>query len=442
MFKSSSLRLALLYTAAFSLAVVLLGVVTGFATRAALSQQFDARIQTESAALVQEYRTEGLEGLRQAVGERDVTAGALDYGLQGPDGRGVAGSLAQARTPMGWTTLRMADGDEPRQAVRVLTRDLPGGYRLLVGDDTERVESLDGLFLRSFAWTLAMVLLLGLAGGYLLSRDMHRRLSAISATAQAIIEGDLARRVPTGGSGDDLDQLAATFNRMLDRIAALMDSLKQVSTDIAHDLRTPLTRLRQRLEADMGRARDAETVQSLEAALAELDEILGAFAALLRIAQIESGARRAGFQPLNLAEVVRNAGEAFMPAAEDAGQVLEMPPSEPIALQGDRELLTQMVANLVENALLHAGPGARVLVRTFRQADGAVLVVEDSGPGVPAEAYDRLFDRLYRLERSRSTPGNGLGLALVAAVAHLHRAEIALADAGPGLRVTVSFPPA
>jgi signal transduction histidine kinase len=438
MYRSFSARLALLYTGAFALAVVLMGVVTLFATRAALSEQFDGRIRAEASALSQEYRTEGLEGLRQAVNERDRTPGAVDYGLQAPGGASLGGKLGLARTAPGWTVIILAQPDGDRERTRVLTSDLPGGYRLLVGDDANRVEALDAVLLKSFGWTLGGVLLLGAFSGYALSRDVGRRLAAISGTAEAIIDGDLARRVPVGGSGDDLDRLASTFNRMLDRINALMDSLKQVSTDVAHDLRTPLTRLRQRLESERAKA-GAEQGVALDAALDELDGILATFAALLRIAQIEGGARRAAFQQIDLADVARTVVEAFIPSAEDEGHTLAFEAGAGAVVQGDRELLTQMLVNLVENGLRHAGPGAKVRVIVAADA-GVVLRVVDDGPGVPEAERDKLFDRFYRLEQSRSTPGNGLGLALVAAVARLHRAGVALADAGPGLDVRVSFP--
>ncbi|MBS0360273.1 MAG: HAMP domain-containing histidine kinase, partial [Proteobacteria bacterium] len=317
------------------------------------------------------------------------------------------------------------------------------GHRLLVGDDEDRVEALDGAVLRLFALALAAVVILGVAGGYALSLDVNRRLAAISGAAEAIIvDGDLARRVPVRGSDDDLDRLAGALNRMLDRIAALMDSLKQVSSDIAHDLRTPLTRLRQKLEAGLARPDDREA--ALEGALADLDSILETFAALLRIAQIEGGARRAGFRPCDLGELARHVTEAFAPSAEDQRQALAFEPAEgdAVLVDGDAELLTQLLVNLVENALRHAGPDARIVVRVARDSRGAMLSVIDNGPGVPAGERERLFDRFYRLERSRSTPGSGLGLALVAAVARLHGAEVVLAPARPGLEARVSFPEA
>jgi signal transduction histidine kinase len=258
-------------------------------------------------------------------------------------------------------------------------------------------------------------------------------------TAEAIIEGDLARRIPEQGSDDDLDRVAATFNRMLDRIAGLMETLRQVSDDIAHDLRTPLTRLRQRLEASLTLQTPGERAEAIGGALADMDAILETFAGLLRIAQIESGARRTAFRPLDLALLARTVVEAFAPSAEDSGQALTLEGDGPLIIEGDPELLTQMLVNLVDNALRHAGAGAEIRVRTVSQGSEVVASVIDNGPGVPEGERARVFDRFYRLERNRSTPGSGLGLALVLAIARLHGASVSLADAGPGLEVRVTL---
>ena len=438
MFRSTALRLAALYTAVFALAVVVLGAITLLTIRRALSDEFDTRIRTESTAMVREYRSEGLKGVVEAVRERDRTPGAIDYGVQGAAGDPLAGRLAGSLAAPGWSVLRRGARGRESEPIRVLTVVLPDGHRLLVGDEEERIEALDGALLRGFAGAFLGVIVLGAVGGYALSRGVHRRLAAISGTAEAIIDGDLARRVPVRGANDDLDRLALTFNRMLDRIAALMESLKQVSSDIAHDLRTPLTRLRQKLEA--GLAAPAERGQALEDALSDLDSILDTFAGLLRIAQIEGGARRAAFRPGDLSAIAATVVDAFAPSAEDAHQTLRLEAEGPVPVIGDRELLTQMLVNLVENALHHAGPGAAVRVIAAR-ADGiSTLSVIDDGPGVPELERERLFDRFYRLEASRSTPGSGLGLALVAAVARLHGADVRLIGRTPGLEARVTFP--
>lgn len=438
MFRSTALRLAVLYTAAFALSVVVLGAITLLTTRASMRQQFDARIAAESAALKQEFRAEGIEGVVQAVRERDRTPGALVYGIDRAAGQPLAGRLSGRRAPLGWSSLEMPSRGDESETVRMLTSQLPGGYRLIVGDDDERSEALQQTVLQAFTLAFAAVVLLGFLGAFGLSRDMHRRLAAISGTAEAIIDGDLERRVPTRASDDDLDRLAATINRMLDRISDLMQSLRQVSDDVAHDLRTPLTRLRQRLEAARGLPPD-EMEEVREAALRDLDGILETFAALLRIAQIHAGARRSAFRPVDLAQLSRTVVEAFAPSAEDAGQALVLQVAEPAWVEGDPELLTQMLANLVENAMRHAGPRAHIAVRLARERAGYALSVIDDGPGVAAAERARVFDRFYRLERSRSSAGSGLGLALVAAIARLHDASVELDDAHPGLVVRIRF---
>ena len=438
MLRSTSLRLAAFYTAAFALSVVVLGAITLLTTRATLKEQFDARIGSEAAALAQEFRTEGLSGVAQAVAERDRTPGALDYGLDGPDGAPIAGRLAGSRAAPGWSTLRLSSA-RGRESIRVLTTMLPDGYSLRIGDDDAGNDALEQTVVAGFSWAFAGVVVLGVLGGLGLSYGVHRRLNAMSAAAEAIINGDFSRRIPVRGIDDDLDRLAATFNRMLDRITLLMESLRQVSNDVAHDLRTPLTRLRQRLEASRTAKSAPERLAAISGALEDVDAILDTFAALLRISQIEGGARRTAFRPVDLTALAGAVVSDFAPSAEDAGQRLTLEAGEPLAVDGDPELLTQMLVNLVENALRHAGAEARVTVRVAAEGGGAVVAVADDGPGVPAAERERIFDRFYRLERSRSTPGSGLGLALVAAVARLHGATVTLADAAPGLDVQVAF---
>ena len=439
MFRTTSARLAALYTVAFAFAVVVLGASILLTTRATLRRQFDGRLRSEAAGLTQEFRSEGLTGVVEAVEERDRTVGSLDYGLEAADGAALAGRLSGARAPIGWSRLRVTDAAGRAESIRILTTDLPQGYRLILGDDDRQTRALETTMLQGFAWAFIGVVALGAIGGYGLGHDMHRRLSAMTATAEAIIDGDLGRRIPLRDSDDDLDRVAATFNRMLDRIAALMESLRQVSNDVAHDLRTPLTRLRQRLEISRSASAPEDRAEAIRGALEDMDAILETFAALLRIAQIDSGARRAAFRSVDLRDLAQTVVEAFQPSAEDTGQELGLMADGPCMIFGDRELLTQMVANLVENALRHAGGQARVQVTVTHRSDGAQLSVADDGPGVPEGDRQRILDRFYRLERSRSTPGSGLGLALVAAVARLHGASLRLADARPGLLVQVTF---
>ncbi len=293
-------------------------------------------------------------------------------------------------------------------------------------------------------WVVAGALLLGLFGGLLMARGVARRAAAMGEALAAVEAGDMARRLPVRPGGDEFDRLAARINAALDRAQALMATLRQVTDDIAHDLRTPLSRLRQRLEA-AGRARSAPEWQAeAAAATAECDRILEVFAGLLRIAEVESGARRAAFARFDLSAVLEAVAEVYAPAAEERRQRLTTAIAPGVSAFGDRALVTQMAANLVENAVRHGREGGRVdlALRPVPGGGGggAVLAVTDDGPGIPPAERERVFRRFHRLDAARATPGSGLGLALVGAVAGLHGAAIALSDAAPGLCVTVTFP--
>jgi signal transduction histidine kinase len=371
---------------------------------------------------------------------------ALDYLVQDQAGSQLAGEVPATRdlTP-GWTTLDVPhaseDGGRPER-VRALVSDLGSGILLAVGGDLRQVDDLEEAIATAFLWTIGLAGLLGIIGGVLLSRAFLRRVDAISRTAEAIIGGDLTRRVPTRGTGDDLDRLASTLNHMLDRIGVLMDSLRQVSSDVAHDLRTPLTRLYQRLEGARAHARSMPDYESaIDAATGEARRLLDIFSALLRIAQVEGSSSRAAFGYVDLTAVAETVTDAYRPDAEEAGHALTATINQGIAVSGDKELLTQALANLVENALRYTPPGTRINVRLERNSEtGTRLFVEDDGPGVAEADLPRLRDRFYRGESSRTSPGNGLGLSLVSAVAELHGATFDLVAMQPGLRASVAFP--
>jgi signal transduction histidine kinase len=444
--RTASFRLTALYVAVFAVSALVLGVAVFIAARSALEQQMTARIQTETDYLVEEFRTGGLDRLLGTVRSRGRGAAALDYLVQDGNGSHLAGEVpVTAALLPGWTAIQVPeaseDGGQPEH-VRALVSDLGGGLLLVVGDDLHRISEVEEAIVTAFGWTVGLAALLGIGGGALLSRAFLARVDAISRTAEAIIEGDLTRRVPVRGTGDDLDRLAGTLNRMLDRIGALMESLHQVSSDVAHDLRTPLSRLYQRLDDARTHARSVgEYEAAVDGAVREAEGLLDTFAALLRIAQVEGASPRAGFGRVDLSAVAEAVADAYRPDAEDAGHVLLASVQPGVAVHGDQELLTQAAANLVENALRHTPPGTRINVRlSGNPAAGACLTVEDDGPGVAGNDLPRLVHRFYRGERSRTTPGNGLGLSLVAAVADLHGATLRLRNAGPGLWVSMTFP--
>ncbi len=442
----ASFRLAALYVAVFAVSMAILGTAIFFEARSALRQQIDARIETETTFLRGEFRSHGLAGLVDMVRSRGRGATALDYLVEDRAGMHLVGEMAaQAGLKAGWVTIDVAhaveDGGEPEQ-VRALVSDIGDGVRLAVGSDLRQIGDLGEAIVTSLLWAVGLAAVLGIAGGALVSRAFLRRVDAIARTAEAIIGGDLARRVPVRGTGDDLDRLAGTLNRMLDRIAVLMDRLRQVGSDVAHDLRTPLSRLYQRLEDACGHAQSAADYEAAtEAALEEARGLLETFAALLRIAQVEAGSPRAGFGDVDLSAVVETVCDAYRLDSEDGGRSLTVTAAPGIAVTGDRELLTQALANLLENALRHTPPGTHIDVRLQGILDvGAVLSVADDGPGVDAADLPHLTNRFYRTERSRTTPGNGLGLSLVMAVAELHEARLWLDAMQPGLRVSLSFP--
>ncbi len=444
--RTASFRLAALYVAVFAASALVLGLAVFVAARSALQEQMTARIEAEDAFLRGEFRTGGMDNLLAIVRSRGRGITALDYLLQDANGTHLAGEVpVQAGLRPGWTTFAVPeareDGGRPER-VRALVSDLGGGLLLAVGDDLGRIAEVEEAVATAFGWTVGLAALLGIGGGVLVSRTFLARVDAISRTAEAIIGGDLARRVPVRGTGDDLDRLAGTLNRMLDRIGILMESLHQVSSDVAHDLRTPLARLYHRLEDARTHANStAEYGLAVDAAMRDAEGLLDTFAALLRIAQVEGASPRAGFGRVDLSAVAEAVADAYRPDAEDAGHVLTADVALGVAIHGDQELLTQAAANLVENALRHTPPGTRITLRLSADtAAGVCLSVEDDGPGVDGEDLPRLVHRFYRGERSRTTPGNGLGLSLVAAVADLHGATLRLRNAGPGLWVSMMFP--
>lgn len=442
--RTASFRLAALYVVLFTASVVVLGVVAYLALGHAVEGQMRKRIAAETTSLTTEYQEAGLAGLVTTIGDREHGAAGFAYLVQDRAGKRLAGNLVAIAPMRGWTRLRLPEhgGDHEREHP-FLARVVPlaDGTLLAVAEDLDPLQDALEATLATLAWILAVTALLGIAGGLLLSRGFLRRVDAMSRTAEAIIAGDLARRIPLRGTNDDLDRLAATLNHMLDRIATLMESVRQVSSDIAHDLRTPLARLLQRLDTvRTGVATKSEIEATLETASGEVNEILSTFAALLQIAQIEAGAERAAPEDVDLSLVAETVAEAFSPSADELGHRILADVEQGVHAPGSRELLTQLLVNLVENALRHTPLGTTIRVELGRDRGGrAVLSVADNGPGIPEEERARVLDRFYRCERSRTTPGNGLGLSLVAAIAAFHGAVLVLEDAEPGLRVRVTL---
>ena len=441
-FRTATFRLAALYVLLFAASVAVLGTTVYLVTAAALERRQDARIAGEMTALKAAFQAGGLARLEAEVRahQRNRPAGPLDYLVIGATGARLLGDLPIVPARLGWSNVKNKESDGDISHRRVLVAPLAGGARLAIGADREQIDELEVSIFDGFASAFAAVIALGSIGGIALSLALLKRVETIRRTAEAIIAGDLTQRVPVRGTNDDFDRLSLTLNHMLDRIAELMESLRQVSADIAHDLKTPLARLRQRLETTQKRARSVEEHNAaIEAAIGQVDEILGIFGALLRIAQIEAGTRRTGFREFDLSDVFANVVDAFAPAAEEVGKRLDAKIKPAIHFLGDRELLTQMLANLVENAIRHTASGTHIEVSLGSDRERILGTVTDNGPGVPVEERERIFQRFYRLGHSRSTPGSGLGLSLVKAVADLHGIALDVRDAEPGLQIVMRF---
>jgi signal transduction histidine kinase len=369
-----------------------------------------------------------------------AAVGKPDFLLLQQDGRRLAGNLPVMKEVTG--AAEVPNPGNPGHVILGAGIALAPGLFAFAGSDLAYVDAVQSRILRALLWLFCGALLLAGLGGSLVSRRFLARTDAIAQTCRAIMAGNMKDRIPLRGGQDEIDRLAATINAMLERISALMENLRQISNDVAHDLRTPLTHLRQKLEQARAQAHStADYEAALDGAITSADQMLSLFAALLRIAQIEGGARRAGFAPVDLAELLRKLGEVYGAVAEDSGHALMVTPAASCLVSGDRELLFQMLANLVENAIVHTPPGTHIHVDLGVRPSEAVLVVRDDGPGVPAAARDKIFQRFYRLDASRSTPGHGLGLALVAAVAELHGGTATVAASpNDGLAVALILP--
>ena len=439
---SATFRLALLYVALFGgSAAVLLGFIW-WATAGVLSQQVDETVLADIKGLAEQYERRGTAGVAAIIAERvrRDPGGRTVYLLTDPLRRPLVGNLSNWPTVEpdedGWINFELVDRDavdgRPHLA-RARPFVLQGGLNLLVGREVRELEQTRLMILNAMLWGIGITAALALAGGIAMSRGTARRIEAINQTSREIMSGDLSRRIPTRGSDDEFDQLATNLNGMLERIEALMDGLRHVSDNIAHDLRTPLTRLRSRLE-DIGTATAAGGDRAaIDAALAEADGLLAVFNALLRITRIEAGGRRENFSAVALADVARDVAELYEPVAEENGLALSVDVGAGGEIPGDRDLIFQAIANLVDNALKYTPAGGRVSIA----ATGRNVIVADSGPGIPAESRDVVFDRFHRLESSRNRPGSGLGLSLVRAVARFHGGDVTLEDNHPGLRATL-----
>jgi signal transduction histidine kinase len=447
-FQSGAFRLALMFAVIFAVGATALVAAVNVAVSQFAGHATDTALVDESQLLRGEARAHGTDTLGQLILKRQriVHGRQYLYVLVDPLGRRVAGDLPATAARTGWGDLNMAEFAEPNEpsdgqvSVRTFGVRLADGSVLVVGRDTSDLTELSDWLRLVTLWSGLGIMILALGGGLLIGGIFLRRMDRVNQALQRIMNGAQDERVPPIGMGAEFSRLTRNMNLMLGRTQALMDGLRQVSTDIAHDLRTPLGRLRQHLES----MRDLHGPEALEGAiddaLAQVDEVLATFHALLRIGQIEGGAGRARFETVNLSAVMERVHLAYETAAEDAGKSFNAEITPDLEIHGDPQLLTQLFANLIENALRHAGEGAEISMR-LASVDGAVTAtVADNGPGIPTAEHGRVVQRFYRLDASRSTAGSGLGLSLVAAIAELHGADLRLRDNSPGLLVELQFP--
>ncbi|AXB80153.1 HAMP domain-containing protein (plasmid) [Novosphingobium sp. P6W] len=436
-------RIVAFFILFYTAATLALGATVYVIGDKALREQLDDRIDVEADYLVDVYNRRGMASLRDTLQRRDDRGvNELGYLLIGPRGQHLGGELSTTPPPMGWSEIRFRDQEDEIAAARAFTTVLPDGSRLTVAVELAPAYELRQTVVRLLLFGFGTMLVGGIAGGVLLIRAIRSRLSVMNNTAQAIIAGDMTQRVPASPTRDDeFDRLARTLNTMLERNSALIDNLRQVSSDIAHDLRTPLARLLQRMER-LSSALQGDPVlhQEVERAIGEANATLSLFGALLRIAEVESGTLRRYFLPLDLSATACSIAESYMAVAEDSGRSLTCRIEDDVRVIGDRDLVSQALVNLLENAIRHTPPGTRILVTVRRERARAVLGVVDNGHGVSAELWGTLAKRFTRGDKSRSGPGFGLGLNLVEAVATVHGGAMRFRDAGPGLIVSLDMP--
>jgi signal transduction histidine kinase len=453
--RATAFRLTLVYLLVFALFAAFLLGYFALNTRRLITEEITSTVDAEITGLAEQYNQGGIRRLVFVIETRSRRPGSSLYLVTTPSGEGLAGNIGSlvpgVLAKPGWMETAYRRIEDPETAehhalVRVL--QLPGGFRLLVGRDLEERERLFDIIATAGRWSVAIVIILGIAGGVFVSKRVLNRVDAMTHTAQTIMAGDLSERLPIAGSGDELDRLASNLNAMLERIEALMRGLREVSDNVAHDLRTPLTRLRNRAEEALRTAKDEPGYRSaLEATIEESDGLIRTFNALLMIARAESGEARENMSEFDAAEVAQDVSELYEPLADTKGLALRVE-ATPAPVKGNRELVSQALANLVDNAIKYAEPQghaangtpAEILVTAGSEGDRIKLAVRDGGPGIPEPDRAHVIERFVRLEQSRTKPGSGLGLSLAAAVARLHGGELKLEDNAPGLKAVLDLP--
>jgi signal transduction histidine kinase len=446
---SSTFKLALIAIGTFGVIVSVIFSYVYLSTSSYVRSRSDRAIMAEYSSLQAAYQRNGRDGLISLIQQRigDLSFSGNVYLLADPSLAVLAGNLrawpSTAITPGGWTEFRAGEplsNATNRPLLRAMLETFPDGDRLLVGKDISDLDRFTDQIKTAVISGVVLIFLLAGVASILVTRRTVGRIEQINATSRAIMLSGLDKRIPLRGTHDEWDRVAENLNLMLDRIETLMGEVRQVSDNVAHDLRTPLTRMRGRLEkAYHGQRIDGDDQSLIGDTIADLDAVLRIFSSLTRIAQIETQARMAAFRTVNLVEIANEVVELYDAAAEPDGTRLTVVGDREVLVTGDRDLIFDAIANLVDNAIKHGRPGGQVAVANENIDGSPVISIADDGPGIPVEEYEHVFKRFYRLEHSRYRPGNGLGLSLVAAVARLHGARVEMLDNAPGLRFKLWF---
>jgi signal transduction histidine kinase len=450
--KRTAVRLAGAFTLLFAVSVVALVAVLYLTIGAELANNIRQRVEETSNALVAIDQEQGFDALSAVVANEAKSVRDFNsiFLLRRNDGSFQAGNVQNISVFEGWGILDrawlplVASKGDPDDRFYVVWKPVSQGH-LLVGWSDRQIREVQRILLHALGWGLAITVVLAIGFAALLARRAQQRIDVFATSLEKLGQGEIGQRVPLTGSMDDLDHVASQINAMLDHLQKLIENVNQASSDIAHDLKKPIGRLRHRLELALQGAADVQDFRGrISESLGDLDSIVETFEALLRITQIEAGGRKVRFCNLDLGALLLEVADIYEPVAEEGGDslVCSVRSDRESKINGDPELLTQLLANLIENAIRHSPKGTHIGVDLLAQGNRYVAVVWDSGPGIPAEEREKVFRRLYRLEKSRTTPGCGLGLSLVAAIAELHGATVKLDDNKPGLRVIVSFPKA
>jgi signal transduction histidine kinase len=445
--RSTAVRLAVGYAVLFIISSLLLTGFLWWRTASYLDREIDAVIIADGEAIADRLRDFGLPGAIETINERVQHASdeRAIYLLVDPTLSRIAGNLQawplEVRSVPGWYDVNL-ERDGRLHVTRALFAFLPGGFRLLVGRDVQDRVEIRALIVDSLFWASLCALVLAIGGGMLTRRAVLARVETINRTASAIVQGDLSQRVPTQGSSDEFDQLVRTINSMLEQIERLIEGVRNATNIVAHDLRTPLAELRARLEALLRTRPSIQmTYNEIQNSVVDIDRIVEIFNALLRLAEIDSGVRRASFRQVDLSRITTEVVELYDPAAEDKEITLTVEAPEGVFVVGDPHLLAQAIGNLLDNAIKYTPRHGKVSLRATSAAGGRVeIVVADNGPGIADPEKLRVTNRFYRGNRETDTEGIGLGLSVVEAVARLHAGSLSLADNGPGLAATLHLP--